>query len=177
MNSGSKVSRGRERRGTRDSREHQLSDRLTGPAATCLLVPADTLNRAVSFYKGRRQARGEVPCSADCSLKGKQGGNSLEVQPLGLHFHCRGQPVVEEQRPCMPRGPAKKRKELEFRGSEVSLRPLPSEMSLGVTVALGQLLGLCPFFPSSAKLPGDQEVWRRRKSRRRRSVRPHRREA
>ena len=113
MNSGSKVSRGRERRGTRDSREHQLSDRLTGPAATCLLVPADTLNRAVSFYKGRRQARGEVPCSADCSLKGKQGGNSLEVQPLGLHFHCRGQPVVEEQRPCMPRGPAKKRKELE----------------------------------------------------------------
>lgn len=52
------------------------------------------------------------------SLKGKQGGNSLEVQPLGLHFHRRGQSLVEEQRPCVPRGPAKKR-ELEFRSAEV----------------------------------------------------------
>lgn len=76
MDFGSKVSRERKRRGTRNSRECQLSDRPTGSAATCLLVPADTLNRAVSSYKGRHQARGEVPCSAvtmcgDCSLEGK----------------------------------------------------------------------------------------------------------
>ena len=31
-------------------------------------------------------------------------------------------------------------------------------MSLDVTLALGQLPGFCSFFPSSAKLPGDQEV-------------------